>query len=231
MTETATRRPTLFAPSILTADFGRLADAVHDAEDGGAGLMHLDVMDGHFVPQITFGPPVVEAVRKATHLPIEVHMMVPDPVDQLDALADAGADSLIFHLEATSEPKSVLEHARAVGCASGIAISPDTPVTAVEPLLELLDEVVVMTVYPGRGGQTMLEEHLDKVKQLRQWIDNSGLDIAVEVDGGVKPEKVAKCVEAGAQILVVGSAVYNEHETPQGALATLRSALAATDSS
>lgn len=231
MTGPASRRSVLFAPSILTADFGRLADAAHDAEDGGAGLMHLDVMDGHFVPQITFGPPIVEAVRKATQLPIEVHMMVSNPVDQLNALADAGADSLIFHLEATNDPKNLLEHARAVGCASGIAINPDTPVTAVEPLLELLDEVVVMTVYPGRGGQTMLEEHLDKVTQLRQWIDNSGLDIAVEVDGGVKPDKVAKCVAAGAQILVAGSAVYNEHETPQGALATLRSALANTDSS
>ncbi len=217
------------APSILTADFGRLAEAAQAAEAGGAGLMHLDVMDGHFVRQITFGAPVVEAVRRATGLPIEVHMMVADPEVQVAALAGAGADALIFHLEATNAPGPLLERTRALGCTAGVAISPDTPATDVEALLGGLDEVIVMTVYPGRGGQEMLVQHLDKVRHLRQRVEAVGLDIEIEVDGGVKAGNAAGCVAAGANILVAGSAVYNDRETPQQALAALRGALAAVD--
>ena len=218
------------APSILTADFGRLAEAARAAEEGGADLMHLDVMDGHFVPQLTFGAPIVEAVRKATSLPIEVHMMVANPGGQLASLAAAGAQTLIFHVEATDAPRPLLEQVRALGCAAGIAISPDTPATDVESLLDALDEVVVMTVYPGRGGQEMLAEQLEKVRQLRARVEQRGLSVVLEVDGGVKTHNAALCVAAGADTVVAGSAVYNDRETPQQALAALHQALAGAGS-
>jgi len=222
-------RTVRIAPSILTADFGRLAEAIQAADAGGADLMHLDVMDGHFVPQITFGAPVVEAVRRATAMPIEAHMMVADPERQVAALADAGADALIFHLEATDAPAPLLERTRTLGCTAGVAINPDTPATAVEALLEGLDEVIVMTVYPGRGGQQMLAQHLDKVRWLRQRVEAAGLDVSIEVDGGAKAENAADCAAAGADILVAGSAVYNDRETPQQALASLRGTLATVE--
>ena len=219
-------RTVRIAPSILTADFGRLAEAVRAAEEGGAELMHLDVMDGHFVPQLTFGPLVVAAVRAATTLPIEAHIMVSNPEEQLAPLAEAGAGTLIFHLEATDDPRRLLGRVRALGCGAGLAINPETPVEAAEPLLDALDELTVMLVNPGRGGQQMLTEHLSKVRRLRQCIEEQRLDIVLEVDGGVKRENASQCVAAGADTLVAGSAVYNESETQQQALAALRAALA-----
>ena len=215
------------APSILTADLGRLAEQVRAAEAGGADLIHLDVMDGHFVPQLSFGPLVVAAVRRATTLPIEVHMMVANPGEQLAPLAEAGAQTLIFHLEATAEAPRLLERARALGCRAGVAINPETPAAAAEPLLGALDELIVMTVHPGRGGQSLLAEPLEKLRRLRALVDARGLAVQLEVDGGVKPDNAARCAAAGAHILVAGSAVYNERETPQQSLAALRGALAA----
>lgn len=218
-------RTVRIAPSILTADFGRLAEAVRAADDGGADLFHLDVMDGHFVPELTFGPLIVGAVRKATRLPIEVHLMVARPREQFAPLAEAGAQTLLFHVEATDDPAALLAEARAQGCAAGLAISPETPADAVRSLLPSLDEVIVMLVHPGRGGQQMLSEHLEKVRQLRGWIDEGGFDVALEVDGGVKTHNAASCVEAGVDIIVAGSAVYNDRETPQRSLAALRGAI------
>ena len=213
------------APSILTADLGRLADAVAAAEAGGADVMHIDVMDGQFVPQISFGPLIVEAVREAVGLPIEAHMMVADPLEQLEPLAEAGAGRLIFHLEATDEPQREIARARELSCEVGIAISPLTPVAALEPWLPQLDEVTVMLVYPGRGGQELIPELLDKVRELRAALDALGSDAVIEVDGGVKAHNARECVQAGASLLVAGSAVYNPNATPQEALAELRAAL------
>jgi ribulose-phosphate 3-epimerase len=219
-------QPVLIAPSILTADFGRLADDVAAAEAGGADVMHIDVMDGHFVPQLSFGPLVVEAVRRATNLPVEAHMMVTNPLEQLAPLAEAGAGRLIFHLEAAPEPQQALARTRELGCETGIAISPQTAAASLDPWLAELDLVTVMLVHPGLGGQELLVEQLEKVRELRRRADAAGLALPIEVDGGVKVHNAASCVEAGATLLVAGSAVYNERETPAEAIAGLRAALA-----
>ena len=225
---TRTARAVEIAPSILTADFGRLAAAAAAAEAGGAELMHLDVMDGHFVPPITFGQEVVRAVRAACSLPIEAHMMVERPGEHFEALAAAGAERLIFHIEATDgveEAGALIEQARALGAGAGVAISPETPVEALHPLLDSIDEVVVMLIRPGWGGQQMRPELLDKVRALRKHLDGAGLDVRLEVDGGVKAHNAASCVRAGADTLVAGSAVYNAEQTPGEALAALREAI------
>ncbi|MGE0227208.1 MAG: ribulose-phosphate 3-epimerase [Dehalococcoidia bacterium] len=213
------------APSILTADFGRLAEQIRAAEEGGCDLFHLDVMDGHFVPQLSFGLSVVEAVRAATSLPLEVHMMVERPHEHFESFARAGAMRLVFHYEATGEPAAHVDRVHRLGCEAGIAINPQTPSEALTPLLDTLDEVVVMLIKPGLGGQEMLPEHLDKVRDLRGRLAGRGRDLPIEVDGGVKAHNARTCVEAGATILVAGSAVYNDRESPQQALAALRSAL------
>ena len=220
-------RAVRIAPSILTADFGRLADQIAAAEDGGADFFHLDVMDGRFVPQLSFGPLVVEAVRRATSIPLEAHMMVVEPLAQLEPLAEAGAQRLVFHIEAAPEPSREIARARELGCEVGLAVSPETPSAAVLPWIEQVDEVVVMLVNPGRGGQQPMPEHLAKARELRAAAGERGLDLAIEIDGGVKTHNAAECVAAGADVLVAGSAVYNDRETPQQALAALRAALAA----
>lgn len=221
----STAQRVLIAPSILTADFGRLAEDVAAAEAGGADVMHIDVMDGHFVPEISFGPLVLDAVRRATTLPVEVHMMVANPIDQLAPLATAGADRLIFHLEAAPDPRREIERTRELGCEVGIAISPPTPASDVEPWLGELDMVTVMLVHPGRGGQELLVDQLPKVGELRRMAEAAGTPLVIEVDGGVKAHNVSMCVDAGATVLVAGSAVYTDNETPAEAIAGLRAAI------
>lgn len=218
------------APSILTADFGHLADQVNAAEAAGVDLMHLDVMDGHFVPPFSFGTEVVAAVRAATSLPIEVHLMVERPAEHFEGLAQAGAETQIFHYEAAGnldESRTLIEQIRALNCAPGLAVNPETALDEFEALIPDLAQVTVMTIRPGWGGQSLREDLLPKVTAVRAAADNAGLDaFVIEIDGGVKAHNISQCVNAGADLLVAGSAVFNADQTPAEAVAELRAALA-----
>lgn len=216
------------APSILTADFGNLAQQVRDADAGGAGLWHLDVMDGHFVPPLSFGKEVIAAVRAATPRFIEAHLMVDRPGEQFADMAQAGAQRLVFHYEAAGSAeaaRALAMQAHDLGCEAGIAINPETPVEALYPLLDTLDEVLVMLIRPGWGGQQANLDLLDKVRALRAHLTAEGRAMAINIDGGVKPTNARACAEAGASILVAGSAVFNATQTPRQALAELHAAL------
>jgi ribulose-phosphate 3-epimerase len=212
------------APSILTADFGRLADEIAAAEAGGADYIHLDVMDGHFVPPITFGPLVVEAVRRTTQLPLDIHLMIEQPELQFDAFADAGGDIINFHIEASAHADRLLRQIRGMGKRAGICINPATPLSAIEHVLDVADQVMVMLINPGWGGQPLIPSTIEKVRRLRAMLDERGLSPDVEVDGGVKVGNVASCVAAGANVLVCGSAVFNAEGSPGEHLAALRAA-------
>ncbi len=217
-----------FAPSILTADFGRLADQIRAAEDGGADYIHLDVMDGHFVPPITFGPLVVEAVRAVTRLPLDIHLMVADPESQIETFAVAGGDVINFHIEASRHADRLLRRIHALDKRAGICLNPATPLAAIEEVLDVADQVMVMMINPGWGGQTLIPSMFDKVRRLRQLLDERALAPDIELDGGVKAGNVAQCVAAGASVLVCGSSVYNGDASPQENLRLLRAAAQAT---
>jgi ribulose-phosphate 3-epimerase len=216
------------APSILTADFGRLADEVRAAEDGGADYIHLDVMDGHFVPPITFGPLAVEAVRAVTQLPFDIHLMVADPESQIEAFAAAGGDIINFHIEAAQHADRLLRRIHALDKRAGICLNPATPLAAIEEVLDVADQVMVMMINPGWGGQTLIPSMFDKVRRLRELLDERALTPDIELDGGVKAGNVAQCVAAGANVLVCGSSVYNADASPQENLRQLRAAAQAT---
>jgi ribulose-phosphate 3-epimerase len=215
------------APSILTADFGALANQIAAAERGGADYIHLDVMDGRFVPPITFGPLVVEAVRKATRLPLDIHLMIVEPDRQFEAFAEAGGDIINFHIEAAPHADRLLRRIHALKKRAGICINPGTPLSAIEEVLAVADQVMVMMINPGWGGQKLLPEMIEKVRRLRQMLDERGLSPDIELDGGVKVNNAAQCVAAGADVLVCGSSVYNAEASPQANLRTLRDAVTA----
>ena len=212
------------APSILTADMGNLADQIRAAEAGGADYIHLDVMDGHFVPPITFGPIVVEAVRKVTGLPLDIHLMIEHPEAHFDAFAEAGGDIINFHIEATQHADRLLRRIQQMRKRAGICINPATPLSAIEEVLDVADQVMVMLINPGWGGQKLIPSQLDKVRRLRRMLDDRHLSPDIEVDGGVKVNNIAQCIEAGANIMVCGSSVYNSEASPQGNLRDLREA-------
>jgi ribulose-phosphate 3-epimerase len=214
----------ILAPSILSADFGRLAEQVCLAEKGGAGAMHVDVMDGHFVPNLTVGPPVVKAVRKATALPVDVHLMIEHADRYLDAFVDAGASWISLHVEALAHLQRSVAHLRGRGVKAGVALNPATPLAAVEEILPELDYVLVMSVNPGFGGQSFIPSSLDKVKRLRAQIAGRGLDTRIEVDGGVDLGNVKALVAAGAEILVAGTAVFGGGSPEAAARALLEAA-------
>lgn len=214
------------APSILTADFGRIADQIAAAETGGADYIHLDVMDGRFVPPITFGPLVVEAVRKATKLPIDLHLMIENPEAQFDAFAEAGADIISFHVETAPHADRLLRRIHTMRKRAGICLNPGTPLGAIGEVLDVADQIMVMMINPGWGGQKLIPSMLDKVRRLKAMLDERGLSPDIEVDGGVKPNNIASCIEAGARVLVCGSSVYNSEASPRENLRELRQAAA-----
>lgn len=181
-------------------------------------------MDGHFVPPITFGPLVVEAVRSATRLPLDIHLMIERPEQQFEAFAEAGADIINFHIEATKHADRLLRSIHAMRKRAGICINPATPLSAIEDVLDVADQVMVMAINPGWGGQKLLPSMIDKVRRLRAMLDERGLSPEIEVDGGVKTNNIASCIEAGASVLVCGSSVYNAEGSPRENLAALRDA-------
>jgi ribulose-phosphate 3-epimerase len=213
--------PIKIAPSILSADFGHLSREVEAVEAAGADWIHVDVMDGRFVPNITIGPVVVRAVRKATRLPIDVHLMILEPERYVDEFAEAGADILTVHVEPSYHLTRTLQHIRSLGKKAGVVLNPHTPPDAVEYVLERVDLVLVMSVNPGFGGQAFMPEVLPKIAAIRKMIDARGLDVALEVDGGVAKGTAARVVEAGGRVLVAGSAIYG-HADYGAAIAALR---------
>ena len=207
----------ILAPSILSADFGRLAEEVAAAARGGAGAIHVDVMDGHFVPNLTVGPVVVKAVRKATTLPIAVHLMIENAERYIDAFADAGAHWISVHVEAQPHLQRSVAKLRSRGVRPGVVLNPATPLAALEEILPEVDYVLVMSVNPGFGGQAFLPRSLDKVRRLGESIRARSLAVEIEVDGGVDAGNARGLVEAGARILVAGSAVFGGGDPEAGA--------------
>ncbi len=212
-------------PSILSADFTRLGEQVREAEQAGAQRIQIDIMDGHFVPNITMGPMVVEAVRRCTSLPLEAHLMISNPEHYIEDFAKAGADVIIVHQEASPHLHRIIQQIKATGKKVGIALTPSTPTIMLEDILSLLDMVLIMTVNPGFGGQDFIPEMLPKIFRLRQSIAQVGLRCDIEVDGGIHEATAPLVVQAGANLLVAGSAVYNERESVAQAIARLRSAI------
>ena len=200
--------PVRIAPSLLSADFGRLAEEVRAIEEAGADLVHFDVMDGRFVPNITVGPLVVEAVRKATRLPIDVHLMIVEPERYVEAFARAGANVVSVHAEVSPHLHRTLQAIRAAGARPAVALNPSTPLSAIEWVLEDCEMVLVMTVNPGFGGQSYIEACTEKVRRLRALADSRGKVLDIEVDGGIKPETAGPVAAAGANVLVAGTAVF-----------------------
>lgn len=197
------------APSILSADFGRLKEEVQAVEAAGADYIHIDVMDGHFVPNITIGPVVVEAVRKITHLPLDVHLMIENPDQYIPEFAKSGAHILAVHLEVCPHLQRTITLIREHGVIPAVVLNPATPVSWLEEILGDVDWVLIMSVNPGFGGQKFIPGSLDKIKRLRQMIDQRGLKVEIEVDGGITPKNVAQVCQAGADIVVAGSAIYH----------------------
>jgi len=200
------------APSILSADFSRLGEEVKAAEDAGADFIHIDVMDGHFVPNITVGPLVVSAVRRVASIPLDVHLMIEDPDRYVDDFVQSGADSLTVHSEACIHLHRTVQNIRERGVKAGVSINPATPLCAIEPILPFVDMVLVMSVNPGFGGQEFIPEVIQKIKGLRERIAECGYSISIEVDGGINPDNSREVVLAGADILVMGNAFYGSDD-------------------
>ena len=215
------------APSLLAADFGHITQAAHDLEESGAERIHIDVMDGVFVPNFTFGTDTVRVLRRETSLPLELHLMIVNPDAHLATFASAGADAITVHYETCPHLHRTLASIRALDCRSGAAINPSTPAVMLEDILEACDVALVMTIDPGFGGHALIPRTLRKVEHLRREIEHQGLSTEVEVDGGVDATNAKACVDAGANVLVAGTAVFRHQGGPQAGVAALRQAFTA----
>ena len=200
------------SPSILACDFANLEAEVSAMQRAGVEMVHVDVMDGHFVPNISIGLPVVASLRKKTALPLDVHLMISDPLRYAEDFAKAGADIITFHLESDSDPDATIDRIHELGCKAGISVKPGTPAEAVKPFLNKVEMVLVMTVEPGFGGQKFMNDMMPKVSAIRQWITESGREIDLQVDGGVNAETAKVCREAGANVLVAGSYLFSKED-------------------
>ena len=201
-------QPLKIAPSILSADFSRLKDEIQAVEAAGADWLHVDVMDGHFVPNITIGPVVVEWVRKATAIPVDVHLMITDPDKYAPEFIKAGADWISVHPDTCANPNATLEKIRALGAKASVAVNPDVPLNKVEGCFADADMVLMMTVFPGFGGQAFIPDVLPKIAEVRRWIDDRGAAILVEVDGGIKADNIDRVRDAGGEVIVSGSGIF-----------------------
>jgi len=200
------------APSILSADFAKLGEEILAVERAGADYIHVDVMDGHFVPNITIGPLIVEAIRPVTKLPLDVHLMIDNPDQYIEAFAKAGADYITVHVEACRHLHRTIHHIKSFGIKAGVVLNPATPVNTIQHILNDIDMVLLMSVNPGFGGQKFIPEVLPKIRKVKEMADSIGKEIEIEIDGGVNSETAKLCVEAGANVLVAGSAIYDQED-------------------
>jgi ribulose-phosphate 3-epimerase len=209
------------APSILAANFAALGDEIAAAERGGADFIHVDVMDGHFVPNITIGPPVVRSLKKVTHVPLDVHLMITEPDRYIEAFATAGADLISVHVEVTPHLNRTISHIHSFGLKAGVVLNPATPVGTLEEIATDADYVLVMSVNPGFGGQTFIPRSESKVRAVRALLDRAGSQAAIEIDGGIDRDTISRVVAAGAEILVAGSAIFHSPD-PEAAARELK---------
>jgi ribulose-phosphate 3-epimerase len=213
------------APSILSADFSHLGDELRTIENAGADWVHVDIMDGHFVPNMSMGRKALEACKKVSNLPLDVHLMVEFPENFIEWYAQSGADHLTVHIEATPNIHRVLQHIRELGCKAGIAINPGTPVSTLDAVLHMVDLVLVMTVNPGFGAQRFLPETLQKIKEVRQKLDQKNPKALIKVDGGISTSTIRDVAEAGAQVFVAGNAIFNHPGGPDVSISELKACL------
>lgn len=214
----------LIAPSILSADFGRLAEEIARVEEAGADLIHVDVMDGHFVPNFTIGPPIVAAIKKVARKPLDVHLMMTNPDQYIAEFADAGSAIITVHVETCPHLHRTIQSIKERGVKAGVTLNPATPLSAVEPILPFVDLLLVMSVNPGFGGQSFIPAVFEKIGAARKMIDGKGLDVALEVDGGIKPENIAQVAAAGARVFVAGSAIFGSPDYKE-VIARMRAAI------
>ncbi|KNF08747.1 ribulose-phosphate 3-epimerase Rpe [Gottschalkia purinilytica] len=196
------------APSILSADFSNLEEQIQKIDKGGADLVHLDVMDGQFVPNITFGPPVIKNIRRVTDLPFDVHLMIDRPERYIKEFVDAGADIITVHQESTLHLHRTIQQIKSYGIKASVALNPSTPLETIKHVIDDLDMVLIMTVNPGFGGQSFIPQMKEKIKELRKWIDSKKLDIDIQVDGGIKLDNIKEVIDCGANVFVAGSAIF-----------------------